>query len=180
MFFPLDVKLPKLPELKEEILRWYDHWLKGVDTGIMDEPPIKIFVMGVNRWRFENEWPIARTRWTKLYLKAFNRLEPEPEEELPPDAFVHRPPTVSTEIQSLTYTTSRLTSPLEVTGQIVTYLYASIDQDDASFYVTLYDITPKGDRVAVSTGCLKASHRVIDESKSKPWQPHYLHSNPSR
>jgi len=180
MFFPLNVKLPKLPELKEEILRWYDHWLKGVDTGIMDEPPIKIFVMGVNRWRFENEWPIARTRWTKLYLKVFSRLEPEPEEEeeLPPDALVHRPPMVSTEIQSLTYTTSRLTSPLEVTGQIVTYLYASIDQDDASFYVTLYDITPKGDRIAVSTGCLKASHRVIDESKSKAWQPHYLHSNP--
>jgi predicted acyl esterase len=180
IFFPADFKLPKLPEFKEEILRWYDHWLKGVDTGLMSEPPIKLFVMGVNRWRYENEWPIARTQWTKLYLKTFNRLEPEPEEEeqLLPDTFTHIPPLVSAGTQALTYTAKPLTSPLEVTGQMVTYLYASIDQDDASFYVTLYDVSPAGIKIAVSTGCLKASHRIIDESKSRPWQPHYLHTDP--
>ncbi|MEM2273377.1 MAG: CocE/NonD family hydrolase [Candidatus Bathyarchaeia archaeon] len=180
IFFPSEFKLPKLPELKEEILRWYDYWLKGVDTGIMEEPPIKIFVMGVNKWRYEHEWPLARTRWTKLYLKCFNKLEPEPEEEenLPPDAFVHKPPTVSTEIQSLTYITRPLASPLEITGQIVTYIYASIDQEDAAFYATLYDVSPDGHKTAVSNGCLKASHRIIDETKSKPWQPCYLHSSP--
>jgi predicted acyl esterase len=146
----------------------------------MDEPPIKFLVMGVNRWRYENEWPIARTEWTKLYLKTFNRLEPEPEEEeqLLPDTFTHIPPLVSTGIQALTYTTKPLTSPLEVTGQMATYLYASIDQDDASFYVTLYDVSPAGIKMVVSTGCLKASHRIIDESKSRPWQPHYLHTDP--
>ena len=51
------------------ILRWYDHWLKGIDTGIMEEPPIKLFIKGKNEWRYEYEWPLARTQWTKFYLR---------------------------------------------------------------------------------------------------------------
>lgn len=180
MFFQPDFKLPKLPELKEEILRWYDHWLKGIDTGITEEPPIKIFVRGIDKWRYEYEWPISRTRWTKLYLNTFNRLEryPEEEESLPPDVFIHKPPIVSTEIPSVAYSTRPLAQALEITGQIVTYLYAEIDQTDATFHVTLYDVTPSGERKSVSKGYLKASHRVICTEKSMPWQPHYLHSKP--
>ena len=50
-------------------LRWFDHWLKGIDTGVMREPPVLIYVMGANRWRTENEWPPARTRFTPYYLR---------------------------------------------------------------------------------------------------------------
>jgi len=57
--------------LPEEIqLRWFDHWLKGVENGIMQEPPIQIFVMGDNCWRFESEWPLARTQYTSYYLHS--------------------------------------------------------------------------------------------------------------
>jgi hypothetical protein len=49
-------------------LAWFDYWLKGLDTGIMKEPPIALFVMRDNKWRFENEWPIARTKYTKFYF----------------------------------------------------------------------------------------------------------------
>ncbi len=49
---------------------WYDQQLKGVDTGIDDEPPIKLFVMGANEWRYEHEWPLARTEWMKFYLHS--------------------------------------------------------------------------------------------------------------
>jgi len=57
--------------LPEEIqLRWFDHWLKGIENGIMQEPPIQIFCMGDNRWRFENEWPLARTQYTPYYLHS--------------------------------------------------------------------------------------------------------------
>ena len=62
-------------DLNEEDLRWFDYWLKGIDTGIMDEPPIRIFVMGENVWRFEHEWPLARTVFTPLLL-AQHRDEP--------------------------------------------------------------------------------------------------------
>jgi putative CocE/NonD family hydrolase len=56
--------------LVEEEKRWFDYWLKGIDNGVMDEPPIKIFVMGANEWRFEKEWPLARTLVTPYYLHS--------------------------------------------------------------------------------------------------------------
>ncbi len=55
-------------ETRKIYLRWQDHWLKGIDNGIDREPPVRIFVMGENTWRFENEWPLARTRYTKYYF----------------------------------------------------------------------------------------------------------------
>ncbi len=53
-------------------LRWYDRWLKGLQTGIEKEPPIEIFVMGANQWRYEYEWPLQRTRWAHYYLRSDN------------------------------------------------------------------------------------------------------------
>jgi putative CocE/NonD family hydrolase len=79
-------------EYHDEIVRWYDHWLKGVDTGIMDEPPIKIFVMGVNKWRFESEWPLARTKWTRFYLHPKGGLSADPAEAGEPDSFTQPAP----------------------------------------------------------------------------------------
>jgi putative CocE/NonD family hydrolase len=51
-------------------LRWFDYWLKGEDNGVLDEPPVKIFVMGEDVWRDENEWPLARTRYTNYYFHS--------------------------------------------------------------------------------------------------------------
>ncbi len=55
-------------------LRWFDHWLKGIDTGILNEPPVKLEIRtggSPERYAFrsENEWPLARTQWTKMYLQ---------------------------------------------------------------------------------------------------------------
>jgi len=52
------------------MLRWYDYWLNGVQNGIPDEPPVKLFVMGKNEWRFENEWPLKRTKYVKYFLHS--------------------------------------------------------------------------------------------------------------
>ena len=57
----------KIDFVKEQV-RWNDRRLKGVDNGIDDEPPVRIFVMGENVWRSENEWPLARTNYTNYYL----------------------------------------------------------------------------------------------------------------
>ncbi len=54
-------------------VRWFDHWLKGVDTGMMKEAPIKLFVMGANVWRDEQEWPLARAVSTRYYLHSHGR-----------------------------------------------------------------------------------------------------------
>ena len=55
-------------DLSRVMLRWFDYWIKGMDNGVEDEPPVKIFVMGENYWRYEWEWPLARTQYTKYYL----------------------------------------------------------------------------------------------------------------
>lgn len=81
-------------------LRWFDYWLKGKNNGIMQEPPVRLFVTGENRWRDENEWPLSRAKLTKYYLhsdgQANRRLESgflnqnRPEEECA-DHFLYDP-----------------------------------------------------------------------------------------
>ena len=57
-------------DMRKVYLRWHDYWLKGIANGVATEAPVKIFVMGENRWRHENEWPLARTRYTKYYISS--------------------------------------------------------------------------------------------------------------
>lgn len=81
-------------------LRWFDCWLKGIDNGIKNEPPVRIFVMGDNVWRNENEWPLARTQYTNYYLRSgtdsksseqagYLSIDPPGHEE--PDVFEYDP-----------------------------------------------------------------------------------------
>lgn len=82
-------------------LRWNDYWLKGIQNGLDKEAPIKIFVMGANQWRSENEWPLARTRFTRYYLASGGKANSArgdgtlslaaPPQKSPPDAFVYDP-----------------------------------------------------------------------------------------
>ena len=78
-------------------LRFFARFLKDEDNGIDAEPPVRLFVMGENRWRDENEWPLARTRYTPWYLHgptgagAGRSLSPEPPGEEPPDGYLYDP-----------------------------------------------------------------------------------------
>ena len=82
-------------------LRWFDHWLRGMDNGLRQEPPVKIFVMGRNEWRYEHEYPLARTRYAPLYLdsggeangsQGDGRLDwVKPAENSPPDRYRYDP-----------------------------------------------------------------------------------------
>jgi putative CocE/NonD family hydrolase len=84
----------------EIMLRWYDHVLKGIDNGVEREKPVKIFVMGKNVWREEDDWPLARAKTTRYYLHSdgsANGLNGEgslttsaPKNE-PSDHFVYNP-----------------------------------------------------------------------------------------
>jgi hypothetical protein len=173
----LPCPLPR--EYNEGLLAWYDYWLKGIDTGIMTEPPIQLFIMGPNKFRFENEWPLARTRWTKFYLRNWERLSPEAEEaNANPDCFVQKPPSETATVQSLKYSTPPLEQDTEVTGPLALYLHAAIDQTDTNWIVYLKDVNEQGLVTELSKGFLKASHRRLDEEKSKPWQPYHPHTNP--
>ena len=86
--------------LDEIHLRWFAHWLNGENTGLEDEPPVKLFVMGDNVWRDEQEWPLARARETRYYLhsgggantrRGDGALSPEAPGDEPPDVFLYNP-----------------------------------------------------------------------------------------
>jgi predicted acyl esterase len=167
-------------EIHDVMIRWYDHWLKGIDTGIMEEPPIRIWVNGVNTWHEEYEWPLKRTKWTKFYLRSWERLTRDPETTYyhEPDCFVQMPPTMTDKIQSLRYLTSPLLEDVEVTGPMALYLHAAIDQTDTNWIITIKDVDPSGSEIELTRGWLKASHRAIDKGKSKPWQLYHPHLKP--
>jgi putative CocE/NonD family hydrolase len=59
--------------IRDHELRWYDQWLKELDTGLSDEPPLSLFTMGTNTWRHEHEWPLAGTVFTPFYLHSGGR-----------------------------------------------------------------------------------------------------------
>ena len=58
-----------------EALRWYDHYLKGMDSGVWEGAPINLYIQGEDTWRGENEWPLARTEWRKLSLTGESLTE---------------------------------------------------------------------------------------------------------
>ena len=72
-------------------LRWFDHWLKGVDTGMLAEAPIRLFVMGANVWRDEQEWPLERAVATPFYLRAGGGLSTDAPDAEAPDRFTYDP-----------------------------------------------------------------------------------------
>jgi putative CocE/NonD family hydrolase len=161
----------------DEVVRWMDYFLKGIDTGIVDEPPLKIFVNGVNKWRFENEWPLARTEYVKLYLHPKGGLSTEPVNGTSdPDTFTQPAPYLDPTVYCLTYRTEPLAQDVEVTGYIALYLDAAIDINRTNWMVDLVDVDADGNKTLVSTGALAAEHRALDEAKSRP----YLPIHPSR
>ena len=80
--------------------RWFDYWLKGIDNGILDEPPVRLFVMGDNVWRDEWAWPLERAQSVNYYfhsqgkansLRGNGTLSPQAPADEPPDAFLYNP-----------------------------------------------------------------------------------------
>ncbi len=103
----------------EEQLRWYDRRLRGTDNSMDDEPPVRIFVMGDNEFRYENEWPLARTRYTNYYLHSGGGanslygdgvLSTEAPGDQPPDRYSYDPndpvPTLGGQIMAIQMTVS--------------------------------------------------------------------------
>jgi len=184
--------------IHNEILRWHDYWLKGIDNGIMQEPKVKMWVMGANEWRYADDWPVPETKWTRYYLQSWERLREEPfapssrEALEPPDAFAQMPPSQTRAIQRLRYMTDPLPHDLLVAGPLSLNIFASIDQTDTNWIVILKDVGPdesvrtarEGENFIpaglpereLTRGWLKASHRQIDPARSKPWKPWHKHT----
>ena len=187
-------------ELHEHLLRWYDYWLKDIQTGVMDEPPVSIFVMGENRWRAENEWPLARTHYTRYYLHGdgpantrhgAGALSTAPPGDEPADSYVYDPddpaPTkrgstliiphgvedqrsVEDRQDVLVYTSDPLQRDLEITGPISVRLFAGSTAVDTDFTAKLVDVRPDGYAHNLQDGIIRARFRS-SVSEPAPIEP---------
>jgi len=162
-----------LYQYQYESLRWFDYWLKGMDNGIMEEPPIALFVTGTGEWKTATEWPLPETRWTPFYLHSEGVLS---EHEFWPlegsstfeDSLFNR--------GGLTFMTPPMVENTEVIGPIVLNVYASTTATEILWFVSLLDIDPQGKETLLTRGCLRGSQRRLDLERSEPWQPYHFHS----
>lgn len=183
VFEPVSYGKDSQVPLRTEQLRWFDRWLKGIGV---PEPahPVRIFVMGIDRWRDEDEWPLARARNEKFYLDRNGRLGSRPERESQPDSFVYDPrnpvPTmggavccnprvfpwgpmdqraVEKRADVLVYSTPPLSAATEVTGPVEVVLYVSSSAPDTDFTAKLVDVFPNGSAWNLTDGILRARYR---------------------
>ncbi len=115
-------------QFQDESLRWFDYWLKDIDTGVMNDPPVRCFIAPTGEWKNLNDWPPPEARWTTFYLHKDAMLS---EHELWPaegsDSFDES----NFEHGSLTYATPLLVENTEVLGPSVMTLYVSTTDTDA-------------------------------------------------
>ena len=169
----------------ELILRWMDHYLRGIDNGIDREKPVRLFVMGDNIWRDEDAWPIARAREQSLYLASktpdsqMGRLENVSSKSAKPDStFLSDPAHPVTDPfteygahdyrsfagrdDDLVFDTEPLAVDTEVTGPIRAEIYPSSDVTDLDLWVRLLDVAPDGaahNLMSPGLDVLRASYR---------------------
>lgn len=161
--------------------RFFGHFLKGEDTGWSKQPRVQLQVRHVDRFveRHENEWPIARTQWTRFYLN----LEANHLTQLLPKSPASR--TYVPDGEGLTFLTEPLATETEISGPIAAKLFVSSTSEDADLFVAVRVFAPDGREVTfqgandphtpVGLGWLRASHRKLDQNLSLPYRPYHLH-----
>ncbi|MCC5859053.1 MAG: CocE/NonD family hydrolase [Ectothiorhodospiraceae bacterium] len=172
----------------QEAVRWWDHWLKGEDTGIMEEPRIRVWMeswvapapyldLRPGRWIAEDRWPPPRNTPQRRYLNVMSLGErPDPEDAVR----VRSPQTTglrggdfygfgtegdspldqrADDGKSLVFDSDPLPEPLEILGAPVVTLELAVDQPVALIAVRLNDVAPDGSSARVSYGTLNLTHR---------------------
>ncbi|MBW8486387.1 CocE/NonD family hydrolase [Actinomadura parmotrematis] len=167
-------------EEHDKMFRWYDHWIKGIDNGIMDEPAVTVHVEGSRERVTGDAWPPKETGHRSLYLRPRRKLSFEPEamgaEHAAPDGFYQAPLTVTDKVEILSWSTEPFAAATELMGTGAAHLFAEIDQDDTNFILRLWDAAPNGDRQLITSGYLKASHRELDEERTTEGDPYHPHT----
>jgi uncharacterized protein len=161
--------------------RFFDHFLKGEHNGWERQPRVQLQVRHIDKFvtRYENEWPLARTKWTKFFLHS-------------EDMSLSREPSVSSGAlrydamgDGLTFKTAPLEAPLELTGPSALNLRLSSETTDADVFAVVRVFDPEGAEVVfqgaldphtpVGQGWLRASHRKLDPKLSTPYRPYHTH-----
>ncbi len=183
------------------VLRWFDYHLMGIDNGILDDPPVHVFVMGRNEWRTADDWPLPETQFTRYYLhsggdanssEGDGLLSTEPPADEPPDHYVYDPadPTPSAGFENghidgprdisrsalrddvLVYQTEPLAEPVEIIGPISMQFVAATSAADTDWMIRLSDVREDGRALFLAEGLMRARHR--DPDNEGRFNPHRL------
>ena len=162
--------------------KFFAHFLKGEKSGWEQQPRVSLNV----RWpgekfvlRAENEWPLARTRFTSYYLQADgSTLSAEIKNVIKTISY-------ETAGEGVTFSTPPMAQDLEITGPVAAKLWLSSDTPDADVFVALRVYDPAGEEVTfigsndprtpVGLGWLRASQRKCHFAESKPYRPWHTH-----
>jgi len=172
----VDSEFPLLAEL----LRFFDHYLIGLDTGLEREAPVHYFTIGEERWRVASHWP-PHEQTTQLFLAGDGRLAAEPgdagEDRYQVDftlatgshtrygrlaAFDVRDYYTDwdgRDARMLCFTSDPLAADHELSGHPCVTLHLSASEADAALHVYLEDVAPDGTCRYVTEGMLRALHR---------------------
>jgi len=182
-----------VPSLDSIALRWFDQYLKGIQTDIGAIPPVTQYVLGPGRWETGTDWPNPSLTPTRLYLASGNMLDTAPP-TLPSaaDTFLQNPVSgVCTQSTSqwsagllgavpcttdnrldeatsgVSYTTPPLTQDLQFNGPLFADVWVSTTASDAVVTVRVTDVSPDGTSTELTDGWLAGSFRALDSSRSR-------------
>jgi putative CocE/NonD family hydrolase len=191
-------------DLDDYEIRFLDHYVRGEDNGVDAEPRAQLFVMGSNEWTTEDEYPIARTEWTPLYLSSAGKANTrfgdgtlswdqpaaegkdtyryDPADPVPylTESTSHQigGPDDYSEVEEradvLVYSTPVLESDVQVTGPVRLKLYASSDGLDTDFTAKLVDVHPDGFCQRLTDGIVRGRFRD-GMMEEKPLEPGTVH-----
>jgi len=179
------------PEAEQDIqqiqIRWFDHWLKDEANGLQQDPIVRYFVMGSNRWKTSPTWPPPEAARTEFLLDSAGQaqsihspgtLSAEQPEGNSSDSFIYDPadpvPTLweadwfsrvsdrselNDRLDILRYRTMPLEQDLEITGNPEVVLHVSSDAPDTDFFARLVNEAPDGTAMEVCYGMIRTRHR---------------------
>jgi putative CocE/NonD family hydrolase len=181
-----------MPSLNSIALRWFDRWLKGIDTDVEAIPKVTQYVLGEDRYQVQPDWPDPGARAERLYLRDGRSLsEQPPASEERPERYLQQPLSgicsLSTEqwtagllsllpcdahqrlgeLGGVSYRTPPLSRDLHVSGPIGARLWISTTRSDAPVTVMVADESPSGASAGITNGWLSASFRALDEQRSR-------------
>jgi uncharacterized protein len=167
---------------RKQQLRFFDHFLHGKDNGWDKQPKVLLQVRHPGEKfvaRAEDEWPLKRTRWTKLHL--------DPADGLLKAGAAAAKATLSFDAvgDGVTFMTAPLAEATEITGPVAAKLFVSSSTSDADLFLILRVFSPDLKEVVfqgaidphtpIAQGWLRASHRALDHERSLPYRPYHTH-----
>jgi putative CocE/NonD family hydrolase len=172
----------------DPLYRWFDYWLKGIDTGIMDEPPILYYRMidyptRTGDWQYADRWPLPDAKKEPYYLHSNRTLSTnspkhneastsynyDPNNPVPTmggrNLFIRNGAVDQSSVEPpnrgdvLVYTSDVLENDVEISGNVKVFLHASSSCKDTDFTAKLINVYPDGTKMLILDGVIRARYR---------------------